>query len=539
MKLILLSSLEKIMRNEAPRGKDFRGFSMLNNEKKSFQLYIEADCDTVSLEIKTDLDCIRAYTVEYIPSNFAINEKTADDYVIRSKDGYYPDLLLPIDGDIRLENGKKTLWFEIDCENTLSAGEHRIELTVSNGAERETAGLMVEVIGCPLEKQSLIFTNWFHTDCLMDEYKVEVFSDEYWRIVQSYLKTAVRHGMNCVLTPLFTPPLDTQVFGERPTVQLVDVTVSKGEYTFDFDKLLKWIHMARDCGIEYFELSHFFTQWGARHAPKIVATVNGKTKKIFGWKTLAVSRKYRDFLTQFSAELKAFLEKQGLKDRVLIHVSDEPNKSTYRTYVPASRLIHELFEGYKIVDALSDYKFYENGIVTNPIVNNYSVKHFIGKVPELWTYYCCGQDHDYVSNRYFSIPSQRTRVLGYQLYKFDAKGFLHWGFNFWYTRFSRKKINPYEVTDAGGSFQSGDSFVVYPKSDGTPLCSLRLKVFYDAFQDMMALQTLEKLTDRATALAVLEQGLEKELTFSEYPHSDDWLLETRERINQAIKTRLH
>lgn len=538
MKLVLLSSLEKTMRNEAPNDKGFRGFSMLNNEKKSFQLYIEADHDAVSLEIKSDLTCVHAYTVEYIPSKFAINEKTADDYVIRSKDGYYPDLLLPIDGDIKLENGKKTLWFEIDSEDTIDAGEHTIELIVSNGAEKESALLIVEVVNCPLEKQNLIFTNWFHTDCLMDEYKISAFSDDYWRIVQNYLKTAVRHGMNCVLTPLFTPPLDTQVFGERPTVQLVDVTVTKGKYTFNFDRLLKWIDMAHACGIEYFELSHFFTQWGARHAPKIVANVNGKAKKIFGWKTIAVSRKYRNFLTQFSAELRAFLEKQGLKDKVLIHVSDEPNSSTYRTYVPASRLIHKLFDGYKIVDALSDYKFYENGIVTTPIVNDYSVKDFIGKVPELWTYYCCGQDHHYVSNRYFSIPSQRNRVLGYQLYKFNAKGFLHWGFNFWYTRFSKKKINPYEVTDAGGSFQSGDSFVVYPKSDGTPLCSLRLKVFYDAFQDMMALQTLEKLTDRATALAVLEKGLKKELSFSEYPHSSEWLLETRERINQAIKANI-
>ena len=535
MKLLLLSSLEKIMKYEAPDDKGYRGFSMLNNEKKSFQLYIEADCDSVSLKVNSDFDCVNVYTVEYIPSEFAINKKTADDYVISSEDGFYPDLLLPCDGDIQLENGKKTVWFEIEPKQALEAGEHIIEISVSNGDEKASATLTVEVIDCPLEKQSLIFTNWFHTDCLMDEYKVSAFSDEYWRIVKNYLKTAVRHGMNCVLTPLFTPPLDTQVFGERPTVQLVDVTVTKGKYSFNFDKLIKWIDMAFECGIEYFEMSHFFTQWGAKHAPKIVATVNGKQKKIFGWKTLAISKKYRAFLTEFSAELKAFLEAHNLKDKVFIHVSDEPNKSTYRTYVPASKLIHTLFDGYRIVDALSYFKLYENGIVTDPIVANDHIAPFIGKVRELWTYYCCGQDHDYVSNRYFSIPSQRNRVLGYQLYKFNAKGFLHWGFNFWYTRFSRKKINPYEVTDAGGSFQSGDSFVVYPKSDGTPLCSLRLKVFYDAFQDMMALQTLEKLAGREAAIAVLEQGLDKELTFSQYPHSDEWLLETRERINQAIK----
>ncbi len=129
-------------------------------------------------------------------------------------------------------------------------------------------------------------------------------------------------------------------------------------------------------------------------------------------------------------------------------------------------------------------------------------------------------------------------MLGYQLYKYDVKGFLHWGYNFWNTQYSKKKINPYEITDAGKAFQSGDSYVVYPKQNGTALCSLRLKVFYDAFQDMMALQTLEKLAGRETALAVLEEGLEKELTFFEYPHSDSWMLETRERINKAIKDNL-
>ncbi len=536
--LTLLSSLEKVMRNEPAENIDYNRFSMLNNEKKSFQLYIKADSETISLDIKSDLNCIKVFTVEYMPSGFAINKKTADDYVLRSKDGYYPDLLLPVEKSIKLENGCRTLWFEIDSENPLAAGEHSIELTVSDDDTAAGTSVMVEVIDCPLEKQSLIFTNWFHTDCLMQEYGVEAFSEKYWKIVENYLRTAVRHGMNCVLTPLFTPSLDIAVGGERPTVQLVDVTVTKGKYTFNFDKLLTWIETAQKCGIEYFEMAHFFTQWGAKFAPKIMATVNGKYKKLFWWRTLVISRKYKKFLTQFSTELNALLESLNLKNKVLIHVSDEPNMSHIFTYRIAAKLIHKLFKGYKIIDALSDFKFYSTGLIDTPIPANNHIEPFIGKVSELWTYYCCAQDDKYVSNRFFSIPSQRNRVLGYQLYKYDVKGFLHWGYNFWNTRYSKEKINPYEVTDAGGFFQSGDSFVVYPKADGTPLCSLRLKVFYDGFQDMMALQTLEKLTGRENALKVLEQGLDNELTFFEYPHSIEWQLATRERINKAIKENL-
>ena len=89
----------------------------------------------------------------------------------------------------------------------------------------------------------------------MSYYKFDAFSDEYWRVTENYLKTAREYGMNCVLTPIFTPPLDTQKGKERPTVQLIDITVKDGTYFFNFDKLTQWIEMANRCGIEYFELA--------------------------------------------------------------------------------------------------------------------------------------------------------------------------------------------------------------------------------------------------------------------------------------------
>ncbi len=536
LKIKAVSPLEKILPGEAPEG-EFRGFSMLKNERKAFQIYIEAPGEEkVNVKIQAPLGCIKIYTVEYIKAGFAINQKTADDFVIKSESGMYPDLLLPTDGDIELKDGRCVLWAEIAPTEPLSPGVYTIKATVTAGEKWCECSLQAEVIDALLPKQSLIYTNWFHTDCLMTHYGFSAFSDEYWRVVKNYLKVAAEHGMNCVLTPLFTPPLDTAVGGERPTVQLIGVKVTgKDTYSFDFSRLLKWIETARECGIEYFELSHFFTQWGAKAAPKVMADVNGEEKQIFGWETHAIGQPYKKFLTALAGELKPFLEGLGLKDKVIIHVSDEPQLVHYFVYRSASRLIHSLFSGWKIADALSEYKYYSHGIVTTPIAATNHIEPFIGKVSELWAYYCCGQDNKYVSNRFFSIPSMRNRVLGFQLYKYKARGFLHWGYNFWYTRYSKAQINPFEVADAGGAFQAGDSFVVYPNEDGTPYVSLRLKVFYDALQDMMALQELERLTSREHALEVLEEGLEKELTFSDYPHDDKWLLATRERINKEIQ----
>src|SRR5690606_38890715 len=103
--------------------------------------------------------------------------------------------------------------------------------------------------------------------------------------------------------------------------------------------------------------------------------------------------------------------------------------------------------------------------------------------------------HEGVSNRFFSLPSVRNRIIGVQLYKFGIQGFLHWGFNFWYSQYSVKAIDPFRVTDAGGAFPSGDAFVVYPGPEG-PLDSIRWEVFREALQDMRALELLEQLAGK-------------------------------------------
>ena len=208
------------------------------------------------------------------------------------------------------------------------------------------------------------------------------------------------------------------------------------------------------------------------------------------------------------------------------------------SYKKAAEYIRTLFEGYTVMDALSDYKFYKKGIVTNPIPANDHIDKFIGNVENLWVYYCSAQNNHNVANRFFCNDSVRTRVIGYQMFKYDIVGFLQWGYNFYYKRLSKGLVNPYEVTDAGKEFPSGDSFIVYPAEDGTAHHSLRLKVFYDALQDMAALKTLEKLTDKKTCLDIIEEKGKHNITFSSYPHEEAWLLNTREEVNKAIKAKI-
>lgn len=532
-----LSSLVKVFSDEAPTAEIFGGTSALKNERVQFQVAFcaDKDCD-VQVKVDSSLgDAIKLYRVDEIYSKNPVSN-VQDDYTLRRKSGYFPELLVPISAGDRVsaKAGKwQSIWLEIHSQQSLPVGLQSVEVSLDDGEQIEKVLFEFDIIDAELPPQSLIYTNWFHTDCIATHYNIEVFSEEYWDYVTKFLAVAACHGMNMVLTPIFTPPLDTKKRKERPTVQLVDVKLVDGAYSFDFAKLDRWIDICDKVGIKYLELSHLFTQWGAKKCPKIMAEVDGKQCRIFGWDTRASGRKYREFLAAFAAAFKPYMRERGIEDRVYFHVSDEPFPGVQRHYRKASEILGNLFGEYKVMDALSDIRFYEKGLVKLPVPANDHIDKFIGVVPELWTYYCCAQAKG-VSNRFFSMPSQRNRVLGCQLFKFDVKGFLHWGYNFWYKQFSTGPVDPFTETDAGGNFPSGDSFVVYPGEQGTPLVSLRLKVFYDCLQDMRALQLLQSLIGKEKTLAILEQGIEP-LTFAKYPHSDKWQLDVRERVNAAIK----
>ncbi len=530
MELFILSSLEKVFSDEKPTANPLTHLSMLKNERSSFQIAFCGNGNKIKLSlIGKASEFAKLYTVNDVPvGNAAFDD--ADDFYIKKTSGMYPDYLLETDGEIQTENGKwQSVWVELDPDSAFT-GKSQIRIA----ADDCEAELEVDVIDALLPEQKLVYTNWYHSDCLCNYYGFEAMSDEFWQTNEKFIKTAVEHGMNCILTPIFTPPLDTRIGGERRTVQLVGIKKSGGRYNFDFTNLKKWIDMCKRCGIEYFEMSHLFTQWGAKHAPKIVAADRkGREKKIFGWSTRTSSKKYDAFLRQFAVKLTEFLEKENVSEKCFFHVSDEPSMIDLKTYKKRAALINEIFSGFRVIDALSDFEFYEKGAVKLPIPCENDVEDFAGKVPELWTYYCCGQGKENVPNRFMSMPSQRSRILGMLLYKYNVKGFLQWGYNFYNTQYSIKAINPYKVTDAGGAFPSGDSFVVYPGENGETVASLRLKVFYDAIQDLRALELLESKIGREKTLALLENGTQ--ITFKDYPQNAEWLLETRERINKVIK----
>ncbi len=541
----IISPQEKIFSDTEPKCENVN-ISILKGETASFQVAVKA-LGTVKLSVEAPGFVSKVRRVVEVPVTVPIWPDCEDDDYLRREPGLFPDLLREVDesGKAKVCGWWRAFWVDLEPEENTPSGQYRANVTVSlldwNGELSETVTRTVPVCytAVALPPQKLKHTKWFYCDCLADYYGVEAFSEAHWAIVENFVRSAAKMGVNMLLTPLFTPPLDTYVGGERTTVQLIGVRRDGGKYSFDFSALERWVKMCLECGIEYFEMSHLYTQWGATSAPKVMATVDGEYRRLFGWETPAIGGEYAEFLSCFLPELAGELHRLGIADRCRFHVSDEPHEDHLDHYTAVRDQAKKYLPGFKFMDALSNYEFYDAGAVDCPVPASDSgdlPKFLAGNVPDLGIYYCCGQTKD-VSNVFIAMPFQRTRILGLQLYVYDLKVFLQWGFNFYNAQVSRYRINPYAVTDADEAFPAGDPFVVYPGANGVPEESLRYAAMRQAMHDLRALQLLESLSDREFVLDLIRTEAGGEITLTDYPRDLEFLPCLRARVNAEIAAR--
>ena len=547
----LVSSLEKpFLHNRIEDYAPLTFIRMMKNQRLSFQLLHTADGDSplrsmLTLQIEgLPAEYTSARTVELVPVAYPIDPAIPDDNYLSKEPGLYPDWLQPLHYGSTVQvirNQLRSVWIQFDPLGALPAGTYPVTVKLMAGDEIiASESLTIEMLNAQLPPQELLLTQWFHCDCLANYYHCEPWSERHWEVVENFARTARKNGINLLLTPLLTPPLDTRVGGERTTNQLLDVTLSAdGTYSCGFDKLDRWIDMCDRLDIPYLEISHLFTQWGAGHAPKVMATVESadgtaEYKRIFGWETDATGEDYTRFLRTMLPAFLEHMKARGDDRRCFFHISDEPGLDQLEQYRRSKAVVADFLEDYTIMDALSKYEFYTQGVVKTPIPSNSHIEPFIeGGVPGLWTYYCCGQCQD-VSNRLMAMPAWRNRSIGMQMYKYDIAGFLQWGYNFYNNMHSVNTVQPF--ADSSGEYwvPAGDTYSVYPAEDGTAYESTRIIVFHEALEDMRAMKLCESFYGKERVVAELETVFGQEIKFSRCARSSETMLAIRARIDELI-----
>lgn len=541
---VLCDSLEKVFADERPRAMNQDiPISVFRGETTSWQIAflpptVEDVLEHEKLEdlrftVTAGAGLVTLKRVELVPCSMVAYDN-ADAGYLRTAPGMYPDLLRPLTGELVRPVVAQwgAVWADVV---TGDAGEHVVTIEVASTATGNvlfSVSLVVTVHEEELPPLSIVNTHWFHCDGLSTYYGVEVFSEEHWAIIEKFVAKAAEADINSLLTPTWTPPLDTAIGGTRLPTQLIEVWGEPHGYRFDFSKLVRWLELCERHGIRYIEIAHFFTQWGARFTPAIYIHRDGELQREFGWDVPATDPRYRAFLEALVPELRRVLAEHWDAERVLFHISDEPTAATLDSYSQAKEVVADLLDGARVVDALSDYEFYASGAVPSPVVATDAVQPFIDKgVQGFWVYYCVGQNKD-VANRFIGLPSLRNRVLGRQLFAFEVGGFLQWGYNFYNSQLSTRSIDPFLDTSVGGVFPAGDSFLVYPGPDGEPYESIRFRVFAEAMADHRAMSMAAERVGRAAVLAIIDP--DGTLAFDRFGYDPDEYRRTREAVNRLV-----
>jgi hypothetical protein len=533
IKTWLANTLQRQYPAGKPQGKQTIEIPCARGERVSFQacFYLDGETDAkVSIEAKAPAGLsVQIRRVGNVPmphfnTGTPANEVEGLDFI----PGLVPDVLYPEAEVLAGPREVYAFWINVNVPASAKPGCKQIMLTLRainrlDGKEIKKISMQASVYVSEVvlkKNDSFPVTHWFYADAICDWYKVEPFDKAFWPICEKYVRDFAEHGSNMLYVPVFTPPLDGV---KRPT-QLLGVKAGKnGRYSFDWRYVKQWIEMAKKCGIQFFEWTHLFTQWGCKNAIRIYQKKNGKDTLLWPVETEATSKTYRNFLSQYLTALKKFLEKENILEQSFFHISDEPHGEEHRKqYRVVRAMMRELAPWMKIMDALSEIEFGKEGLVDMPIASIASVDTYRkAKIP-CWAYFCCGPRGKFL-NRLLDTPLAKIRMSGSLFYRFEVGGFLHWGYNYWYKRSSTQLIDPFKVSDATvwPEWPYGDTFVVYPGADG-PLDSIRWEVFAESLQDYTLFKTLG-VDPKGKAFSTLKG-------FDRFPKDGKWLTSLRWKL---------
>ena len=439
--------------------------------------------------------------------------------------GLVPDPLFP-DHEADIGPGEnQSFWITVRVPSNVNPGLKDLTVTLTSGDPKTKTTIAIESLIAHLDvkhftiqpRHDFPVTHWWHADALYDYYKTEPFSEKWWGIAEAYLRDMTAHGSNMIMVPMFHTRREVV---PRPPQLLKVRESSPGKYSFDFSDVHRFIQMAKRSGMEYFEFPHLWLYWGVRNPIHVYQLKDGRWSLLWPTDSPATTGVFRGFLEQYLPALRKFLDQEGLPpDRCFFHVSDEPGSGEqFENYKKARALLKELAPWMRVMDALSDIEYGKQGVTDVPVPILSGAQNYIDSGIPHWVYFCTGPRGKYL-NRLFDTPLPKIRMSGFLFYKLQARGFLHWGYNYWY-KMDTQQLEDVFQEGAGGAWPGipyGDPFEVYPGEDG-PIDSIRWEVFAQSLQDYAILQT--------AGISPASPLLTDIKTYQDFPKTEEWIDKT-------------
>ncbi len=370
-------------------------------------------------------------------------------------------------------NTTQPVWLTVRVPPDAEPGSYRGEVRVVAGGE--SAALPIHLTVWPFSLPSerhLLITNWFNVSRIARAHKVDIWSEDFWRVLARYAEAMAAHRQNVVLV----------------SWRLVEVRRRRdGSLAFDYSLFDRFVETFERAGvadrIEIGHVGHFGPGgWGGKEIVlrSVTATDEATGKR--------VNLGPDEGLAPLLADLQKHLEAKGWLQKAMIHVADEPSIGNVASWRKASEFVHRAAPRLRRIDAIETLDFTGALEVWVPKLSHYERWRQAYEARragnEFWYYICCHPYGNHYPNRFLDYPLACVRVLHWINFAYDLKGYLHWGLNFW-------PQEPFGTPP--DRLPPGDTHVVYPGRSG-PLSSLRWEIQRESAEDFEYLHLLAERT---------------------------------------------
>ena len=444
------------------RGESISGQFVITSKKGLADVTIEMG----DLKNKTTGKVLPASTVEWNFVGTIQLEKNAPNQPLRAlarpAPAKYPEYLMEERKLNISEKVFKPVWLTLAIPEFAFPGKYIGNVTVktAQGNQSLPVSLMVYPLTMPVERH-LKIVEWYSTSRFQELHSIkEPYSEPWFDMLKIYAKNMADHRQNVFRVPM----------------NAIDIRKSKlGELEFDFSLFDKIAEIFWNTGkMDYLETG-FLAKFGSEkwYSTKIYLADFALTDLETGKKiTLRGEEVIPYLLPAFESHLRSL----GWLHKTYFHIQDEPSLHNVLSWREISSYLHHYAPDLRRMDAIETTYLLDEIEVAVPkldaLASWYNIyKTWEQKGNELWFYTVGIYQASLLPNKTIDMPVMDSRILHWLNYKYNATGYLHWGWNQW-------TANPYVDPD----IHIGDGWHVYPTKNGV-LNSLRWEQMRNGIQD--------------------------------------------------------
>jgi len=419
------------------------------------------------------------------------------------------DITRPLDSGV-LRAGRVAFFVRVDVPADAIPGEYNEALTLTVGEEAFTVPVHIKIYHATvptLADASFHMVNWIYYDKLAKHHDVIPYSEEYNVILRNYLQNQLDMRNDYLMLPSGEPIRDNDG-------RVVDFDFSHAEYVGN---------LALSMGFRAI-MGGFSARFVVWNKP-LVTLLWDRDIDVTSFEG------YRQLSLYFKRAWEC-VQKNGWQDRYFQCLEDEPQFPNSMEYRVVAAICRKHMPGVRIHDPVESTELGggpDVWVVKQAVYEKYQKEYeqLQNMGEEMWIY-TCGFPAGATMNHVIDLPLSASLLPMWMCYKYNAPGFLHWGYHAHNVDFEKETC--YRTGKNDEKYPAGNSFVVYPAADGTPWYSVRGHLQRLGAYDYELLHLLGE-KDRTLALGMVERVCR---TFDDYTDDAALIADTRRMILEAL-----